>query len=62
MHSTCPSNHRRYAGWTPARLLREAEKIGPASFNSPNEKKRRFSDLICHDKAAVRPSLDFHGT
>jgi len=27
-----PSNHRRYAEWTPARLLREAEKIGPATI------------------------------
>jgi hypothetical protein len=25
-----PSSHRRYAEWTPARLAREAEKIGPA--------------------------------
>lgn len=26
-----PSSHRRYAEWSPARLLREAEKIGPAT-------------------------------
>ena len=26
-----PSSHRRYAEWTPARMLREAEKIGPAT-------------------------------
>ncbi len=26
-----PSSHRRYAEWTPARLLRMAEKIGPAT-------------------------------
>ena len=27
-----PSAHRRYAYWTPARLLEEAEKIGPATM------------------------------
>jgi transposase len=27
-----PSSHRRYAEWTPARLVREAEKIGPATI------------------------------
>ena len=27
-----PSAHRRYAEWTPARLMREAEKIGPATL------------------------------
>jgi transposase len=27
-----PSSHRRYAEWTPARLMREAEKIGPATI------------------------------
>ncbi|HZD29183.1 MAG TPA: IS21 family transposase [Xanthobacteraceae bacterium] len=27
-----PSAHRRYAEWTPARMLREAEKIGPATI------------------------------
>jgi transposase len=27
-----PSSHRRYAEWSPARLLREAEKIGPATI------------------------------
>ena len=27
-----PSAHRRYAGWTPARLRREAEKIGSATI------------------------------
>ena len=27
-----PSSHRRYAEWTPARLAREAEKIGPATI------------------------------
>jgi transposase len=26
-----PSSHRRYAEWTPARMLREAGKIGPAT-------------------------------
>src|SRR6202049_932816 len=26
-----PSSHRRYAEWSPARMLREAEKIGPAT-------------------------------
>jgi len=26
-----PSSHRRYAEWTPARMLREAERIGPAT-------------------------------
>jgi transposase len=26
-----PSSHRRYAEWSPARLVREAEKIGPAT-------------------------------
>jgi transposase len=26
-----PSSHRRYAEWTPARIAREAEQIGPAS-------------------------------
>ena len=26
-----PSNHRRYAEWNPARMLREAGKIGPAT-------------------------------
>ena len=26
-----PSSHRRYAEWSPARLLREAAKIGPAT-------------------------------
>jgi transposase len=34
-HSTTPehmpSSHRRYAEWTPARMLREAAKIGPAT-------------------------------
>ena len=34
-HSTTPehmpSSHRRYAEWTPQRMLREAEKIGPAT-------------------------------
>jgi len=34
-HSTTPehmpSNHRQYAEWTPARMLREAAKIGPAT-------------------------------
>jgi transposase len=34
-HSTIPehmpSAHRRYAAWTPARMLGEAEKIGPAT-------------------------------
>src|SRR3954451_9456994 len=27
-----PSAHRRYAEWTPARLMRKAEKIGPATL------------------------------
>jgi transposase len=27
-----PSSHRRYAEWSTARLLREAEKIGPATL------------------------------
>jgi transposase len=27
-----PSSHRRYAEWTPARLMREASKIGPATI------------------------------
>jgi len=27
-----PSSHRRYAEWTPARLMREARKIGPATI------------------------------
>jgi len=27
-----PSAHRRYAEWTPARMMREAEKIGPATI------------------------------
>jgi transposase len=27
-----PSSHRRYAEWTPARLMREAKKIGPATI------------------------------
>jgi hypothetical protein len=27
-----PSSHRCYAEWSPARLLREAEKIGPATL------------------------------
>ena len=27
-----PSAHRRYAEWTPARLRREAEKIGSATI------------------------------
>jgi len=27
-----PSSHRRYAEWSPARMLREAEKIGPATI------------------------------
>jgi transposase len=27
-----PSSHRRYAEWTPARLVREAGKIGPATI------------------------------
>jgi transposase len=26
-----PSSHRRYAEWTPARMMREAGKIGPAT-------------------------------
>jgi transposase len=26
-----PSAHRRYAEWTPARVMRQAEKIGPAT-------------------------------
>jgi transposase len=26
------SSHRRYAEWSPARMLREAEKIGPATI------------------------------
>jgi transposase len=26
-----PSSHRRYAEWSPARMLREAGKIGPAT-------------------------------
>jgi transposase len=26
-----PSSHRRYAEWTPARIAREAERIGPAA-------------------------------
>jgi transposase len=26
-----PSSHRRYAEWSPARLLREAARIGPAT-------------------------------
>lgn len=26
-----PSSHRRYAEWTPARIAREAERIGPAT-------------------------------
>jgi len=26
-----PSNHRRYAEWSPARMLREAKKIGPGT-------------------------------
>ena len=34
-HSTTPehmpSSHRRYAEWSPARMLREAGKIGPAT-------------------------------
>ena len=29
-----PSSHRRYAEWSPARMLREAEKIGPATIAS----------------------------
>jgi transposase len=27
-----PSSHRRYAEWSPARMLREAEKIGPETI------------------------------
>jgi hypothetical protein len=27
-----PSAHRRYAEWTPARMRREAAKIGPATI------------------------------
>jgi transposase len=27
-----PSSHRRYAEWTPARMMREARKIGPATI------------------------------
>jgi transposase len=27
-----PSAHRRYAEWTPARIMREAENIGPATL------------------------------
>jgi transposase len=27
-----PSSHRRYAEWSPTRMLREAEKIGPATI------------------------------
>jgi transposase len=27
-----PSSHRRYAEWSPARMLREAGKIGPATI------------------------------
>ena len=27
-----PSAHRRYAEWTPARMMREAAKIGPATL------------------------------
>jgi transposase len=27
-----PSAHRRYAEWTPARMMREAAKIGPATI------------------------------
>jgi transposase len=27
-----PSSHRRYAAWTPARMMREAGKIGPATI------------------------------
>jgi transposase len=27
-----PSAHRRYAEWTPARMMREAGKIGPATI------------------------------
>src|SRR5260370_40786931 len=27
-----PSSHGRYAEWSPARMLREAEKIGPATI------------------------------
>ena len=26
-----PSSHRRYAEWSPARMMGEAEKIGPAT-------------------------------
>jgi transposase len=26
-----PSSHRRYAEWSPARMLREAAKVGPAT-------------------------------
>ena len=41
-----PSAHRRYAEWTPARLMREAEKIGPATlalfegFSCPHRSRR----------------------
>ena len=35
-HSTTPehmpSNHRRYAEWSPARMVAQAEKIGPATI------------------------------
>ena len=27
-----PSSHRRYAEWTPQRMMREAAKIGPATI------------------------------
>ena len=37
-----PSAHRRYAEWTPARLMREAEKIGSARL--------ALSDAIMHAK------------
>ena len=30
--STCRATHRRYADWTPTRLLREAAAVGPATI------------------------------
>ena len=32
VHEHMPSSHRRYAEWTPARMMREARKIGPATI------------------------------
>ena len=50
-----PSSHRRYAEWSPARMLREAEKIGPATialFEATMKRSRIPSRAFAHALAS----------